>query len=211
MLKRAFDIVASAVGLIVLAPFLLAIAALIKLASPGPVFYRGERIGRGGKPFRIFKFRTMVQDAERIGPVSATASDSRITRVGGFLRKYKLDECPQLLDVLRGAMSLVGPRPEVAKYVDMYTEEEQAILTVRPGITDWASIRHCHQGELMKGSEDADRFFEEKIRKTKVRLQLVYVRNHSLWVDLKILVYTFVRILNGRWLPPEIAQYGELE
>jgi lipopolysaccharide/colanic/teichoic acid biosynthesis glycosyltransferase len=108
-------------------------------------------------------------------------------------------------------MSFVGPRPEVAKYVGMYTEEEKAILRVRPGITDWASIRHCHQAELMSGSEDADRFFEEKIRKTKVRLQLFYVRNHSLWVDLKILVYTFVRIVNSRWLPPEIAHYGELE
>src|SRR5207245_2498410 len=140
-MKRSFDLIFSLLGLIVLAPVFAAVAVAIKIESAGPVFYRGVRAGRYGKAFRIFKFRTMVEDADKIGGPSSSADDPRITRVGNFLRRYKLDELPQLLNVLRGEMSLVGPRPEVLQEVLLYTEEEKRLLEVRRGITDWASIR----------------------------------------------------------------------
>src|SRR5437867_5197534 len=138
-MKRSFDLIFSLLGLIVLAPVFAAVAVAIKIESAGPVFYRGVRAGRYGKAFRIFKFRTMVMNADKIGGPSSSADDPRITRVGGFLRRYKLDELPQLLNVLKGEMSLVGPRPEVLQYVAMFNTEEKAILSVPPGITDWAS------------------------------------------------------------------------
>src|SRR5881409_3746891 len=135
-MKRSFDLIFSLLGLIVLAPVFAAVAVAIKIESAGPVFYRGVRAGRYGKAFRIFKFRTMVEDADKIGGPSSSADDPRITRVGNFLRRYKLDELPQLLNVLKGEMSLVGPRPEVLQEVLLYTEEEKRLLEVRPGITD---------------------------------------------------------------------------
>ena len=140
MAKRFFDIVATTIGLILLCPLLFLIAWRIKAEDGGPVFYRGVRVGLHGKPFRIFKFRTMVMDADKIGGFSTSDDDPRITQAGRFLRKYKLDELPQLINVLKGEMSLVGPRPEVKKFTDMYTDDEKVILTVRPGITDWASM-----------------------------------------------------------------------
>jgi lipopolysaccharide/colanic/teichoic acid biosynthesis glycosyltransferase len=200
MAKRLFDLAGSIIGLLVLAPLLLAIAALIKLEDRGPVFYRGERVGRFGKLFRIFKFRTMVASAEKLGGPSTAADDPRITRIGRFLRRYKLDELPQLTNVLRGEMSLVGPRPEVRRYVEMYTEEEKIILTVRPGITDWATLWNSDEGAVLAGSPDPDRAYEEKIRPTKVRLQLEYVRNQSLLVDLKILLQTVAALVTKK--PP---------
>jgi len=195
--KRFFDIVASAVALLFLSPFLFFIALRIRREDGGPVFYRGERVGLHGKPFRIFKFRTMVVDAEKIGASSTSDDDPRITRIGRFLRKHKLDEVPQLLNVLVGQMSFVGPRPEVKKFTDMYTKEEMAILSVQPGITDWASIWNPDEGSLLHGSLDPDRGYLEKIRPEKIRLQLMYVRERSFWTDLKIIFQTLQVLVKG--------------
>ncbi len=195
MAKRFFDIVAAAVGLLLLSPFLFFIALRIWREGSGPVFYRGERMGLHGKPFRIFKFRTMVVDAERLGASSTSDDDQRITSIGKFLRKYKLDELPQLINVLLGDMSLVGPRPEVKKFTDLYTDEEKVILTVRPGITDWASLWNPDEGALLKGSLDPDQDYMEKIRPEKIRLQLKYVRKRSFWVDIKITFLTLKTII----------------
>ena len=182
-------------GFVVVSPVLLAIAILIKKEDGGPVFFRGVRVGRFGKPFRIFKFRTMVLNAEKLGGPSTADDDPRITRVGKFVRKFKLDELPQLINVLKGEMSIVGPRPEVQMYVDMFTEEEKAILSVRPGITDWASIWNPDEGAILAGSPDPEKTYMEKIRPEKIRLQLKYVRKRSFWNDLKIIAETIITIL----------------
>lgn len=174
----------------------MAIAALIKKEDGGPIFYRGIRTGRYGKPFRVFKFRTMVVDAEKLGASSTSDDDERVTKIGKFLRKYKLDELPQLINVLVGDMSLVGPRPEVKKFTDLYTEEERAILNVRPGITDWASLWNSNEGGVLKGSMDPDKDYLEKIRPEKIRLQLKYVRERSFWIDLKIIFQTLWTIIS---------------
>lgn len=195
MCKRFFDIVASAVGLLFLSPFLFFIAVRIRREDGGPVFYRGVRVGLQGKPFRIFKFRTMVVDAETLGASSTSDNDPRITWIGKFLRKYKLDELPQLINVLIGNMSIVGPRPEVQRYTDMYTQEEKAILTVRPGITDWASIWNADEGAVLTESEDPEKAYLELIRPKKLKLQMKYVRERSFRVDLKIIFLTILAVL----------------
>lgn len=195
MLKRCFDIFASVLGLLFLLPFLLALAVVIKLDSRGPVFYRGLRGGRFGKPFRIFKFRTMVHNAEKIGGPSSAADDPRITRTGSFLRRYKLDELPQLINVAKGEMSFVGPRPEVFQEVQLYTEKEKRLLEVRPGITDWASIQFRNEGEILRGYADPHQAYREKIRPEKVRLGLEYVNSHSFATDCRIIVQTLKAIL----------------
>jgi len=160
------------------------------------VFYRGNRVGRYGSLFKIFKFRTMVVDAERFGGPSTADDDPRITKVGKVIRKYKLDELPQLINVLKGEMSFVGPRPEVQHYVEMFTEEEKAILNVRPGITDWASLWNPDEGKILEGSPDPEKAYMEKIRPTKLRLQLKYVQERSFWIDLKIIFQTCLTILS---------------
>lgn len=198
MLKRMFDLLVSSTGLLVLSPLLLLLALWIKLDSEGPAFYRGVRVGWRGKRFRIFKFRTMVVDADRIGGPSTSDDDSRITRVGRFLRKYKLDELPQLIDVLKGEMSLVGPRPEVPQEVSLYTEEERMLLSVRPGITDYASLRFHNEGEILRGSADPHEAYRRLIRPEKIRLGLEYVRDQSFLTDLKILAATFSTLLASR-------------
>lgn len=195
MIKRAFDIMVAGIGLLILAPVVLGLALLIKWDSPGAVFYRGLRIGRLGKPFRIFKFRTMVVDAEKLGGSSTADDDPRITRIGKILRKYKLDELPQLINVFKGEMSLVGPRPEVQHYVDMFTEEEKAILSARPGLTDWASLWNSDEGAILAGSPNPEKTYMEKIRPEKVRLQLEYVKRRSFWIDLTILFQTMTSII----------------
>ncbi|MEW5818344.1 MAG: sugar transferase [Spirochaetota bacterium] len=199
-MKRIFDVTVSLVGLIILIPLFIIVAIIIKIESEGPVFYRGTRVGRHGKPFMIFKFRSMVQDAERLGASSTGASDMRVTRCGRFIRKFKLDEFSQLINVLIGNMSIVGPRPEVQKFVDLYTEEEKVILTLRPGITDWASIKFHNEGEIIEASgiEDADEAYARLIRPEKLRLQLKYVREHNLWIDIKIIFATLLTILSTR-------------
>lgn len=190
LLKRLLDITVALGGLLLLLPLFVLLAIAIKLDSPGPVFYRGVRIGQHGRPFRIFKFRSMVANAERIGGASVPDTDPRITRIGLFLRKTKLDELPQLINVLKGEMSLVGPRPEVPQYVEMFTPEERAILSVKPGMTDWASLWDIDEGAILAGEPDPERAYQEKIRPEKIRLQLKYVRERSLWTDLKILALT---------------------
>lgn len=187
----------SFIGLLTLSPLFLIIAILIKLNDRGPVFYRGVRIGQYGKPFRIFKFRTMIVDAEKLGGASTPDDDPRITRVGRSLRRYKLDELPQIINVLKGEMSIVGPRPEVQHYVNMFTEEERAILTVRPGITDWASIWDSDEGAILAGSPDPEKTYMEKIRPQKIQLQLKYVKEKSFLIDLRIIFQTLINIFRS--------------
>jgi len=196
MLKRIFDFLVSLFGLIIFSPLFLIISILIKIDSEGPVFYRGERIGKNGKPFRIFKFRTMVKDAEKLGGPSTSADDPRLTKIGKILRKYKLDELPQLINVLKGEMSLVGPRPEVKMYIDMLKpEEREKILSIKPGMTDLASLWDFHEEEILKGSEDPEKTYIEKIRPKKIQLQLEYVKNRSFLLDLKIILKTLIRLI----------------
>ena len=195
MLKRVFDILVSSLALVVLFPAFLVFPILIKLDSPGPVFYRGVRVGRYRRLFRIFKFRSMVVNADRIGGFSTANDDPRITKVGQFLRKYKLDELPQLINVLIGDMSFVGPRPEVQQYVDLYTDEEKLILTVRPGISDWATLWNPDEGAVLAGSPNSEKTYLEKIRPEKIRLQMEYVRKRSFLVDLSIIVQTVASVV----------------
>ncbi len=209
-MKRAFDIAFSAIGLIVFSPLLLAIACWVKLDSPGPVFYRGQRAGRGNRAFGIYKFRSMVVNAERLGGSSTSAQDSRITRSGRFIRRYKLDELSQLINVLAGDMSVVGPRPEILSYTSQYSGDYLRILSVRPGITDWASIWNADEGSVLAGAPDPDRAFEILIQPTKLKLQLRYVDESSIWTDIKIIVYTIRRIVNPTFYPRELADVTPL-
>jgi lipopolysaccharide/colanic/teichoic acid biosynthesis glycosyltransferase len=197
-MKRAFDIFFSAVGLVLLSPLLVWIAWRIHREDDGPVFYRGERIGLNGRLFSIFKFRTMVVNAEKLGGSSTAADDPRITRIGHRLRKFKLDELPQLFNVLLGEMSLVGPRPEAKRFSNMFTPEQKAILMVRPGITDWASLWNPDEGSILAGAEDPDKTYLKLIRPTKVKLQLNYAHNQSLLTDLKIILLTLLAIIRPR-------------
>ena len=195
MIKRLFDIIFSFFGLIITLPFILIISFLIKLTSPGPVFYRGERAGKKGKFFRIFKFRSMVEKAEELGGPSTAGDDPRLTKIGKFMKKFQLDELPQLINVLGGEMSLVGPRPEVKMYVDIMTEEERmTILSIKPGMTDLASLWNFHESEVLRGSPDPEKAYMEKIRPEKIRLQMEYVKNRSFLLDLKIIIKTVLKI-----------------
>ena len=209
MVKRALDLIASIAGLIVLAPVWLSIVVCMKASDRGPVLYRGRRVGRFGDSFEMLKFRTMVVHADRIGGPSTAGDDPRVTPLGRWLRRYKLDELPQLLNVLRGEMSLVGPRPEVQQYVDLYTEEERAILSVRPGITDRASLWNSDEGALLAGSSDPERTYLEEIRPEKLRLQLAYVREQSLSTDLGIIGRTAGAILFRRPAAATLARVPE--
>lgn len=190
MVKRAFDLVFAATVLIALVVPLAVVAALIKFTSPGPVFYRGERVGLHGRRFRMFKFRSMVVDADRLGGSSTADDDPRITRIGGFLRRFKLDELPQFLNVLAGEMSVVGPRPQVAWAVDLYTPEERRLLDVKPGITDEASIQFRDEGAILKGAADPDHAYLEFIAPEKIRLGLKYVNEHTFLLDVGIIIRT---------------------
>ena len=196
MAKRLFDIVFSAIGLILISPILLIISILIKTEDKGLVFYRGIRVGKSGKFFKIYKFRTMVVNAEKLGGSSTADEDPRITRVGKYIRKYKLDELPQLINVLKGEMSFVGPRPEVQMYVDIFTNEEKVIISVCPGITDWASLWNSDEGSILAGSSDPEKTYLEEIRPEKIRLQLKYVRERSFLIDLKIIFQTLMTIVS---------------
>jgi len=209
-MKRLFDVAFAAISVLVLFPIFMGLALVIKAASPGPVFYRGIRVGRNGKQFRIVKFRSMIVNADRVGGSSTSNGDPRVTSIGRFMRKYKLDELPQVFNVLYGSMSFVGPRPEVQEYVDAYTDEEKLILTIRPGITDWASIWNSDEGAVLAHYKYPDCAYLELIRPTKLKLQLMYARNNSLWIDLKILVYTLRKIVSSDWTPRELILYGNL-
>jgi lipopolysaccharide/colanic/teichoic acid biosynthesis glycosyltransferase len=194
-MKRAFDFISSLFGLIVLSPVLLLVAIAIKFHDRGPVFYMAPRVGRNGNIFKMFKFRSMVVNADKIGASSTTSSDPRITPVGRFVRKSKLDEIPQLINVLIGNMSIVGPRPEVKQFTDRFNEEEKAILKVKPGITDYASIWNSDEGKILEGYDDADAAYEKLIWPEKKRLQLKYIKEQSFFVDIKIIFLTLVAII----------------
>ena len=187
-----FDFLAALAGLVLIAPIFLAIALAINLDSPGPVFYKGLRVGKQGKEFRMFKFRSMVQNADKIGGPSTAGDDPRLTRMGKFLKKFQLDELPQLINVIKGEMSIVGPRPEVpseVKSLDFGTRK--IMLSVKPGITSLATLANPHEGEILKGSKDPHKTYVEKIKPEKIRLNLEYVRKKSFWLDMKIIIETF--------------------
>lgn len=192
MVKRLFDWLACSVGLVLLAPMLVLLAAWIKLDSPGPVFFRQERVGRGGQTFRIHKFRTMVTDAERRGLQITVGADARVTRVGHWLRKYKLDELPQLLDVWLGHMSLVGPRPEVPRYVACYPPlVREVVLSVRPGITDWASIEFKDENQILAKATDPHVAYVNEVLPIKLRYYQDYVATRTFWGDVQVIFTTF--------------------
>lgn len=196
MMKRLFDIVASACGLILLSPLFFIVSVWIKLDSIGPVFYRQVRVGRYNKDFKIFKFRTMRVGADKGSLVTIGGRDPRVTRIGYYLRKFKIDEVPQLINVFIGDMSLVGPRPEVRHYVNYWTSEQLHVLDVRPGITDPASIKFRNENELMESAEDPESFYINVIMQEKLKLYLEYVHNASFWYDIKLIfktIYTVVK------------------
>ena len=194
-MKRLFDVVASGVGLLLLSPLFLLVAIWIKLDSPGPVFYRQVRVGRYNRDFRIFKFRSMRVGADKGSLVTIGGRDPRVTRSGYFIRKFKVDELPQLINVFIGDMSLVGPRPEVRHYVDYWTKEQLHVLDVRPGITDPASIKFRNENELLEKAEDAEKYYIEVIMQEKLRLYLEYVEKHNFWFDIKLIFQTFLVII----------------
>lgn len=197
-MKRLFDIVASGLGLIVLSPLFIILAIWIKLDSKGPVFYRQVRVGYKNKDFRIFKFRSMRVGADKGSLVTIGGHDPRVTRSGYFIRKFKFDELPQLINVFLGDMSLVGPRPEVRHYVDYWTSEQMHVLDVRPGITDPASIKFRNENELMEKAEDPENYYIEVIMQEKIKLYLEYVDKHSFFYDLGLIFKTFFVIIHER-------------
>lgn len=209
--KRLFDVVVSSVGLVLSAPLIAVISILTLLDSGGPVLYRQTRVGRFGDPFQLYKFRTMPVAADRIGPSSTADDDPRITRVGRLLRRFKLDELPQLINVLRGEMSFVGPRPQVPWAVALYTEEERAVLSVPPGVADYAFVMLPSEGEVLRGSADPDRDYLKKIHPHKMRLSLEYVRQRSFWFDIQILIDTALISFLGRPVFLRSGRRGEID
>ena len=195
-MKRIFDIVASGIGLILLSPLFVILAIWIKCDSIGPVFYKQVRVGRNNMDFQLFKFRSMRVGSDKKGLITVGGHDPRITRSGYYIRKYKLDEFPQLINVFKGDMSLVGPRPEVRKYVDMYTEEQMHVVDVRPGITDLASIRYRNENELLERVNDPDKYYVEVIMPDKLRINLEYVARHSFTFDIRLIFQTFRAIVS---------------
>ena len=192
---RFFDFLLSLVGLVVLAPIFIILAIWIQIDSKGPVFYKQVRVGQNGIYFGLFKFRSMVVDADKKGLITVGGRDPRITRSGYFIRKYKLDELPQLINVLVGDMSLVGPRPEVRKYVDLYTDEQQKVLSVKPGITDYASIEYMDENEILGKSSDPEKTYIEEIMPEKIKYNMKYINNKSLFEYFKIILLTVLKIV----------------
>ena len=196
-MKRCFDLVCALTGLALVSPVLIIVTVIIKAGSSGSIFYRGVRAGLGGKPFSMLKFRTMVADADKIGGPSTSGDDPRITPIGRWMRAYKIDEIPQLINVVRGEMSIVGPRPEVLSEVERYDERQKRLLQVRPGITDFASIRFRNEGEILRGAADPHEAYLRLIQPEKTRLGLQYVEQSSLLVDLKIIFMTVRAVILG--------------
>lgn len=195
-MKRLFDIVASGLGLLILSPIFLVLAIWIKLDSPGPVFYTQIRVGRNNKDFNLFKFRSMKMGSDKKGLITVGGRDPRVTRSGYYIRKYKLDELPQLINVFIGDMSLVGPRPEVRKYVNLYTKEQMHVLDVRPGITDMASICYRNENELLEAADDPETYYREVVMQDKLRINLEYVKTHSFFGDIFLIFRTFWAIVS---------------
>lgn len=192
---RFFDFILSLVGLVVLAPIFIVLAIWIKIDSKGPVFYKQVRVGQNGIDFGLFKFRSMVVDADKKGLITVGGRDPRITRSGYFIRKYKLDELPQLINVLVGDMSLVGPRPEVRKYVNLYTDEQQKVLSVKPGITDYASIEYMDENEILGKSSDPEKTYIEEIMPEKIKYNMEYILNKNVSEYFKIIFLTLLKIV----------------
>ena len=192
---RFFDFILSLVGLVVLAPIFIVLAIWIKIDSKGPVFYKQVRVGKNSIDFELFKFRSMVVGADKKGLITVGGRDPRITHSGYFIRKYKLDELPQLINVLVGDMSLVGPRPEVRKYVDLYTDEQQKVLSVKPGITDYASIEYMDENEILGKSSDPEKTYIEEIMPEKIKYNMKYINNKSLFEYFKIILLTVLKIV----------------
>jgi lipopolysaccharide/colanic/teichoic acid biosynthesis glycosyltransferase len=194
MIKRIFDIVFSLLGLVVLSPFFVVLTILIKAESKGNIFYLQTRVGKNNKDFKIFKFRSMYQDADKNGLLTIGEKDSRVTRVGYYIRKYKLDEFAQLINVLKGEMSIVGPRPEVRKYVEMYNADQKRILLVKPGITDYASIEFSNENEILEQSQNPEKKYIEEIMPYKLNLGMKYINHNNTLIDFKIIFLTLKKI-----------------
>ena len=217
MVKRGFDFLVALIGLILLSPLFLVLSVMIIRDSRGGVFFRGERVGQHGESFRIYKFRSMIPDCEGKGKWNVGDDDDRITKVGHFLRKTKLDELPQLINVLTGDMSLVGPRPELRFYVDMYTQEEMPILDLKPGITDWASITNFQQFKAFTEADDPDSYYLHYVRPLKLKLQLYYRYHNRFLTDLRCIFWTVYKVITHSQKLPEDVQrivdeyYGTIE
>lgn len=194
-MKRFLDIIFSGLGLICLSPLFVFLALWVKLDSPGPVFYRQVRVGRNNRDFKLYKFRSMRVDSDKKGLITIGGHDPRVTQSGYYIRKYKLDEFPQRINVFLGDMSLVGPRPEVRKYVDMYTDEQMHVLDVRPGITDMASIYYRNENELLEKANNPEKYYREVIMQDKLRINLEYVRNHSVIGDFRMILKTLFVVI----------------
>ncbi|NUM50607.1 MAG: sugar transferase [Flavobacteriales bacterium] len=196
MLKRIFDIVFSVIGLLILLPVFIIIAVLIIADSKGGVFYKQIRVGKNQKNFYLYKFRSMQTNADKKGLLTVGMKDLRITHIGYFLRKYKLDELPQLLNVLTGKMSFVGPRPEVPKYVALYNEEQKKALDIKPGITDYASLKYFNENEVLANAKDAEQTYINEVMPEKLKLNLEYIKDKNFITDLKIIFKTLLRIIH---------------
>ena len=195
IIKRVCDFILSLIGIIVLSPIFIIVSIAIKLDSKGKILFLQKRVGRYGKEFNIYKFRTMVSDAERLGKQITVGNDNRITKVGAFLRKYKIDELPQLFNVLKGDMSLVGPRPEVPKYVKLYSDEQKKVLNVRPGITDMASLRYKDENEILGKVDNPEEYYINVIMKDKLKLNLEYIEKSNIFFDLYLIIKTVVKCI----------------
>jgi lipopolysaccharide/colanic/teichoic acid biosynthesis glycosyltransferase len=209
MIKRTLDLILSLIALICCAPLMLIVALAVLIADGRPVLFWGKRIGRFGRPFNIVKFRSMIVNAENLGGGSISKTDSRVTRLGSFLRATKLDELPQFFNVLIGEMSLVGPRPELWKYAESFTGEAQRILEFRPGLTDWATLVDIDEGELLNRAADPDAEYDQHIRPMKTALQLKYANDAAVLTDIKILGYTAAKLLFRNWIPNELKRFRE--
>ena len=195
LIKRVFDFFAALIGIIIISPILIVVSIAIKLDSPGKIMFLQKRVGRNEMDFYIYKFRTMVTDAEKLGKQITVGKDNRITKVGAFLRKYKIDELPQLFNVLKGDMSLVGPRPEVPKYVALYSEEQKKVLSVRPGITDLASLRYSDENEILGKVDNPEEYYINVIMKDKLNLNLEYIEKSNLFFDISLIIKTIIKCI----------------
>ena len=196
MFKRTFDFISSLIGFLVLTPLFLVIAILVKIDSKGDIFYLQSRVGRFSKDFKLIKFRTMKPNADKEGLITTSSRDNRITKLGYYLRKFKIDELPQLINVIKGDMSLVGPRPEVRKYVDLYTPDQMKVLDYRPGITDVSSIVYSNENELLENTSNPEEYYKEVLLPDKIERNLEYLNKRSFLSDLKVILLTFRKIVN---------------
>ena len=194
-IKRTFDIVMSLIGIIILSPIFIIVSILIKIDSPGNILFLQKRVGRYGKEFNIYKFRTMISDAEKLGKQITVGEDSRITKIGAILRKFKIDELPQLFNVLNGDMSLVGPRPEVPKYVSLYTEKQKKVLSIRPGITDMASLRYRDENDILGKVDNPEEYYINVIMQDKLNLNLEYIEKSNIIFDISLILKTIIKCI----------------